>query len=281
MRAFLCALLSAIALLVGGCNDEAKPDPTSPENNRPPVVQPSRPGLLYCYYGTWENQMAETAAHTNCAWAGPQWGTSDGITNVVNRLTEARAAGNRCVILDVLVAYSGEAALRAYLDTLDARGLIGDYICALYPTDEPDLQGYSAQRVAETNAMVRRVAQDYPFIGGIPLAAIYTSSRGYPGVETYDWVGVDDYDQREGVLGNTYTHLKARLRPEQRILLVPGGMQCDDVAPFYTRAQSDPQVIGVLPFIWWDGWNNGGGQGVRSLPCRPQYESAGTRITNP
>lgn len=273
MRAFLFSLLSAIALVIAGCNegDSTPPAPSTPAPVSTPA--PARTDLLGGYYGTWDNQIAETQDHTNVQWAGPQWGTRDVYSNVIVRLQEARAANVRCVFLDVTMSYIGEEAVRAYFTRLHEAGVIDSRICALYPEDEPDLSGRTADEVVAANATVRKVAKDFPFIANIPIATIYTCTRGFPGVESVDWVGCDHYDDGARVIERRYPALKARLRPEQRLILVPGGHQCDDIATFYDYAQRDAQVVAIVPFIWFDGWEKGK-QGVRSLPCRASYIDA-------
>ena len=276
IRAFLCALLSAIALVA--CNEGKSPEPAQTGPLPQPPAQ-SRPGLLYGYYGSMHDQVAETANHVNLQWVSP-WGNLMPLDNVIARLTEARAWGIPRVVLDVPMAYEVDAEVktRAFFASLHAAGFIDSRISALYPVDEPDLHGKSAEEVIAANAMLRRVAAEFPFIANVPLAVIYTGRMEWPGIETYDWIGFDDYDRKEGVLSNaTWQDLKRRLRPEQRILLVPGAHQCDQVAPFYAKAQEDPQVLAIVAFIWFDAWDQRS-PGLRSLPCRASYEDVGRRI---
>lgn len=271
-------------MLLAACNegDSATPAPSSP----PPVSAPStgsRPGLLFGYYGSMDGQVAETADHVTLQWVSP-WSRAggDGLLAVKLRLQEARAAGIPCVVLDVPMAYGGEAGVRAFFDALNREGLIDSRICALYPVDEPDLVGHHAPEVIETNAMLRRVAKDYPFLASIPLAVIYTAKGEWPGIETYDWIGFDDYDRGPAVLSNdTWQDMKSRLRPDQRVLLVPGGAFGANPAPFYAKAQEDRQVIAIVAFIWFSGWDNGKRPGIRDLPIRPAYVDVGRRIKNP
>jgi hypothetical protein len=262
--------------MVGGCRegDSAPPQPTP---NPPPVSAPVRTDVLGGYYGTWENQIAETASHTNVQWAGPQWGTSGQVENVINRLREAQAFNVKCVVLDVPMSYLGEDSVRTYFRHLDAAKVIDSRICALYPEDEPDLVGRSAAEVTAANATVRRVAREFPFIAGIPIFTIYTCTRGFPGIESVDWASCDHYEDGPNVLARRYPALKARLRPDQRLALTAGGHQCDDPAPFYDYAQRDPQVVALVVFIWFDEWEKGK-RGVSSLPCRASYVDALTKI---
>jgi hypothetical protein len=281
MKRILSAIASAIASLVilAGCNgDTTAPAPASAP---PAAPQASRAGLLYGYYGSMDGQVAETADHVTLQWVSPWGAGGDGLQAVKLRLAEARQAAIPCVVLDVPMAYQGEEGVRAFFAELQRGGLIDSRICALYPVDEPDLVGRSSSEVRSTNAMLRRVAADFPFIAGIPLAVIYTAHGEWPGIETYDWVGFDDYDRHSAVLSNgTWRDMKARLRSEQRILLVPGGAFGEDIAPFFAKAQEDPQVLAIVAFIWFDNWD-GPKQGIRSLPVRTQYVAAGQRIKYP
>lgn len=228
-----------------------------------------------------DEQVAETADHINLQWVSPWSHTLDGLGAVEARLMEARAANVQCVMLDVPMAYETEESVRAYFRALTDAGLIDARICALYPVDEPDLVGHTPAEVQATNAMLRRVMRDFPFTPALPLAVIFTCTRGFPGIESYDWVSCDDYSSREAVLTKYIPQLKARLRPDQRLFLTAGAHQCDDVQPFFDYAQRDLQVIALVAFIWFDNWDGKGAPGLRDLPCRPAYTAAGARIKNP
>jgi hypothetical protein len=162
----------------------------------------------------------------------------------------------------------------------DAEGLIDSRICALYPIDEPDINVAGGEAlITQTNAMVRRVAAEYAFIPNIPLAAIYTSQKRWTGIASYDWVGFDDYGAGSDVLRNeVWQDMKSHLTPAQRIVLVPGAFKCVNVWDFYAKAQEDQQVIAIVGFIWYDGWDKPESQGLRSMGCRADYIAAAMRL---
>lgn len=276
-RAFLFALLSAIALVTAGCNEDSKP--ASPW--KPPVVSQARSDLLYFYYGD-TAAIAEAYDHVNAVmvWG---WGEKDWLSNVEDRLTEAREH-NLKVILGLPQSYGDTApdALRVVFSYLQSRGLLSNVV-ALYPADEPDLDKTDEQ-VRKVNAMIRGVAAEFPELAHVKLAVTYTSRGQWQGLETYDWIGFDDYTKGDAVLWNeTWIDLKARLRPEQRIILVPGGACNWKNRPdaFLAVAQTDPQVIAVMPFLWIDTDPPDPTVGIRSCTeTRAAYIDAGTRVIN-
>jgi hypothetical protein len=136
--------------------------------------------------------------------------------------------------------------------------------------------------IRTVNAMVRMVAAEFPELSGVNLAVIY-GDRGMPGIGSYDWVGFDKYDEHEAIFcDGRYDDLKAELRADQRIILVPGGASPwkQDPAPFYNKAVSDTQVLAIVPFIWQDNAAPGVGAGIRSNSTKPRYIQAGTLIKN-
>lgn len=245
----------------------------------PPVTPsgPARPGILFGYYGDMDGQVRETADHVDYLWTFG-W-TRDGTGSRAGRIAEARSQGITKVVLGIEEAYlpDGEARVRATLSELRAQGLLAGVI-ALYPIDEPEGRGKSADEVRAVNAMLRRVMADYPELAQTKLAVIYTGGRRWPGIETYDWVGFDDYNRGSAVLSNDqWDDLKRRLRPDQGILLVPGGSDPwrQDPLPFVSKALLDPQVVGIVGFIWFDDADRGVGAGIRSNPTRAAYCGAG------
>lgn len=278
MRVFLCALLSATGLLLASCNESGTSGGGAV--TPPPTSEASRAGLMYGYYGSRETQIAETADHVTLQWVSP-WDAGLGPLEAIKaRLREATAP----VILDVPVIQFNEGdeqRVREYFDTLRADGLITGRIRALYMQDEVDLLGIPDATVMSTAAMLRRVAAEYPFPPGVELWMIYTSRGLWPGIAAFDAVGFDAYQWGAGVLTSaTRRDMKARMRVDQKELLVPGAYQCDDAWAFYDAAQRDPQVLAIVAFIWFDEWAPGE-RGLRSQPCRQSYVDAALRIKTP
>lgn len=259
--------LTLLILALTGCGGGGG---SGPSVSGPIVPPPSlRSDILVGYYGDCPTCAMETADHTNLYFAffGDRFAG----------LRQARAAGFTRFCLGLWEAYlpDAESQVRSTLTNLNNAGLLGGIEC-LYPTDEPR---ESDAAVTAKNAMIRRVAGEFPALAGIKLAVIYASAR--PGIASYDWVGFDDYNAGCAVLGGAYDELKAALRPDQRILLVPGGADPwrQDPACFAARAHADPQVVAVVPFIWFDQADRGVGAGIRSNPTRKLYCEMGRVMT--
>lgn len=282
-RAFLCALLSAIALVAckggsGGGGASLPPEPHVPA----PV--PTRSGLVFAYYGDLASTVEEVKDHATHVWA---WGRGEGgwQKNTLERLHQARSAGLGVVLYPEVLHGPLEPAiaeLRAFLQSADAEGLL-PWIDVIYTGDEPDVNDRSDAEVRTINAAVRSLLAEFPALAGVQLAVIY-GVHGYPGIDTFDWVGVDSYDEREAIFTNgRYADLKRRLRGDQRVILVPGGADPWRQMPseFERVAHTDPQVIAVVPFLWIDTppeWGVGNGRGIRSNPTREAYRMVGKRI---
>lgn len=246
------------------------------------AVIAARP-LLFAYFGVMGSQIKETVAHVNCLFTmmwnfenwtpqGRQWIADQAIA----QLEEARDAGIKRFIVDVgpwifdpRFEYQGTAALAPFVDQLKARGLWG-YVDALYPIDEPDLVGID-------DAQMTRINTDLHAFGK-PVTTIYTDRRKWPGLATCDRPAFDKYDvdvHGDGVLAD----LKGRLRPDQRILLVCGGADPwrDNVRPVLAYANGDPQVDGIVAFIYGD---IGASKGIRNNGMIDEYKEVGTTIKN-
>lgn len=267
--------LAAIGLIScgGGGNSDRLPPDFSP-----------RVDLNYCYYGSLTYQLAEVYSHTTCAmityWEGEE-------TFFVNA-SRAKELGLG-LILELPQAYldNPETRIRNLFFQLQSLGLLSSVI-AFYPIDEPDENikvGDPTLVIREKNALIRRVMLEFPELAKTKLGVIYASSNDFPGVETYDWAGFDDYDAGDKIFTNgQYQKLKNALRPDQRIILVPGGASKWNQQPeaFRRKAQLDNQVILVMPFIWLDNADpkNGAFAGIRSNGLAPAYIEVGMEIKN-
>lgn len=249
-----CALVLACS---GGGATASGPAPQAPT-----VL---RKDLKFGYFGS---TLSEVVDHTNIYFAtGWREDQQQQIVDAVN-------AG-----LPVILYLHGVAEdyVRTQFDALKKAGVLAN-IVAIYPIDEPR----EAAPVVATNAMLRRVMAEYGM--SAKLMVIY-SVGSYPAIESYDWVGFDNYPAGSSIFTNgDYNKFKSLLRPDQRIVLVPGG--CDrwrnDPEPFFNVAETDPQVLMVMPFTWIDDADpaNGATAGIRSNGMAPAYKSAGLRIKN-
>jgi hypothetical protein len=280
-RLFVCVLLCTTALTLAACGGGGGSNVGS--GSTAPHEPPSSPmvrsaPLEFGYYGTWETtQVAETANHVTYAWV------MAGDTGI-SEIQEAQMRGVKGVIVDVSwlvyvrdvkpfrVHPQGADNLRAYLTTLRDAGVL-QTLSAVYPQDEPDVNGLSAQAVLKVNAMIRSVLAEFDL--HVPLVVIY-GTQGTPGIESYDIVGSDNYGDPEGAI----SRIDSIVSPTQKKLLVPGGWCADlnPIQPFLDKAESDPSVWGIAAFVWTD---NAGGTtycGIRSAPTRKSYCAAGKQI---
>jgi len=277
MFEFLRKLWDSILSLFGRGKISVDPAPTK-----------LRTDLYYGYFGSSEEQLAETKDHINFFMAA-QWGGPD---VQLKQVIEATAAGIP-VMLDFSEPYKkyfvgavpfdiaeGEIRVRNRFKELQDAGVLHNII-ALYPVDEPELYGWTAEQIRATNEMLRRVMAEFNM--SAKLAIFYTAAFTWMGVETYDWVGFDNYDAKENIFSNgDYLKLKKVLRSDQKIILIPGG--CDkwqtDPTLFFNKAQADSQVVAIMPFIWLDNADpaNGAFAGIRSNSMNAAYKSVGMKI---
>jgi hypothetical protein len=249
----------------------------------PPTHIP-RTDLNYCYYGSLSYQLAEVFEHTTC-YMVTYWEGEETLFAVASK---AKSLGLD-LILELPHAYldNPETRIRGFFLRLQSLDLLSSVI-AFYPIDEPDeniKNGDPTLVIREKNALIRRVMLEFPELANTKLGVIYASSNDFPGVETYDWVGFDDYDNGAEIFTNgQYQKLKDTLRPDQRIILVPGGASKWNQHPeaFKVKAQLDNQVILVMPFIWIDDADpkNGAFAGIRSNGLAPAYIEVGREIKN-
>jgi hypothetical protein len=193
-----------------------------------------------------------------------------------------------------------------FAQSLSRLGLI-DTVAAFYPLDEPDLCAVSPANVLTVLDIVhthpitagKPVAAIFTCDIARKYGGPYQSSGGHAyrdALRAYDWVGVDCYGTnniftdaawstrqfdfrcfcfRSTPGPNYYDNLKAQLDlSRQRLILVPQGFLsaegdawADDPQVFAAKASSDPAVILLAPFTWFDQPYY---PGVRSQPTLAQ-----------
>lgn len=243
-----------------------------------------RHDLYYGYYGSDDAQVDQTSGHVNLAWE-MRW---DGDAAAIKRLQTHHLP----TVLSVQWPLYGEstkalpdavAGLRALFDQYRASGVL-QQIIVLYPIDEPDGRGFNDPDVLVGNSLLRGVAAEYAELSGVKLGVIYSTHWSFPGISSYDWVGFDDYGQRSGIFVNgEYDRLKNTLRPNQRIILVPGGADPwkQDPTEFFNMAENDPQVVALVPFIWIDNYGQSTHLGIHSNGMATIYHLIGLQIVSP
>jgi len=203
----------------------------------------------------------------------------------------------------------------AFARTLAERGLL-DTVAAFYPVDEPDLCEVPAADVLQVLDIIRAhpltagkpIAAIFTCDIAKKFGGPYEKSGGHAygeALRAYDWVGVDCYGPddifsdpawsiKEFDLGcfctrttngpAYYDNLKMQLDlSSQRLMLVPQGFIAagsdglpDDPTRFSTKAATDPSVVLLAPFAWFD---HPFYPGVRSQPLlAAQWRSIGRAI---
>lgn len=273
----LLAIVVAVVVLRG----KRKPKPVSVVI--PPA--PQRSDLLFGFYGSWGDQIAETRDFASLHWELLR----DGATGAAANLKQA----NKTTVLDVdSCVWSGgkgkrairpdaEQALRHLFDTLQLSQVL-HLVKFIVPCDEPNQpkDNYEPLMPAAV-ALVRRVAGDYPQLAGVRLGCVYAGGKPMPHLDLFDVVGFDDYDAREGIFapGGQYDRMHERLRADQRTWIFPGGYAHQDPAPFMNFANAHPEVIAVVGFVWADSPDGQPWPGIRSIAgVREQYVAAGKSI---
>lgn len=188
-------------------------------------------------------------------------------------LASAKQAG-KPVILSLPEAYQSPEAVRAYFTLLQGLGLL-EQVAYLYPEDEPDLRR-SEDEIVLASATAKAISSEF---GIAPkLAVIYAGANDFPGLASFDLVGMDDYGKGVNVLRD-FDALRSFLNPSQRMMLVPGGADPwrHDPAPFMAYAQAHGDVAMVTAFLWSpDFADRGVGLGIRSNGLAGAYCEAFT-----
>jgi len=266
---WILVLVAICGIVLVACSGKETPAP--PANIPPPAYL--RTDLLYAYFGSNVEQIEETKDHVN-AHMVMNWGGNE---NQLQGMISAVKAGMK-LIVEIPQAYEGESTLRLRFNTFQENGLL-EHVIMWYPVDEPEKQGYDEQKVLNANNLLRTVSTEHGL--KIPIGVIYSADFNFPGISSYDYVGFDNYDAGDKIFTNgQFMRLKQLLKPEQKIILVPGGANPwkNDPEQFFNVAQRDMQVGLLMPFLWVD---HGGGIGIRSNELRQVYWSKGMKISFP
>ena len=202
----LAVLIASLILFACGGGGGGSSTPDSP-------LGPSRPGVYYGYYATCPTCLSATQDHINLIWET----RFDG-----DLMFSDMAQAKLPTVLDVDGLAWTEAELSAYFTALQAANVL-QYVVALYPVDEPDVNHVGEVQMQGIAVTLRKVASEFYELRDVKLAVIYGAGSNRPGISAFDWVGFDNYDAGTGVLGDQYYAFKALLRPDQRIILIPGG----------------------------------------------------------
>lgn len=279
------AILAVLAVVVGLI---VKKD-DKPDNYLPPEAAPVP--KEFGFYSSMTSQL-ETLGFTSLWWSADWEGPEKRLSNII----AAVRAGNR-IVLDVSgcffdPAQGGKALfgnsaerLRNLLSELRFNGVLKS-VAVLYPKDEPNLRNPNVcDLMPEVVAICRSVAAEFGHdTEGVMVGVIFSGNREFCDVSLYDLVGFDDYDERSGILrpGRAYDQMAARLRPDQKTWLIPGGTDGQDPVPFMNFAYAHPEVWAIVAFAWADDLPRPAGEkwpGISATPYRDMYVAAGKKLT--
>jgi len=256
-----------LALLLAACGGGGGSGSTEGST----TIPPSRPGLFYGYYGSCPTCLAGFQDHVNLLMTFPPW---DGEQQSIDDMT-------RAALPTILGTPTDPVALQSLLTDLRNANVLR-YVVALYPLDEPNLTGWTNATILPVLAQQRAVAAKFVELANVKLAVIYGPGSTLPGIGPggYDWVGFDDYNAGDYAADGELDIFESQLLPTQRVMMVPGGADPwhTDPRPFYIRAQSDPQVLVILPFLWRD---YSQGRGIGNNGQAPVYRPYGLAISHP
>lgn len=249
-----------------------------------------RTDLLYGYYGTMDNQVAETKDHINILWESMFQGEDKAISNILEAkmptvldvasysMKKVEATGRNYHYRD-----DCETVLRQLFVKMQSAGAL-QYVKAIYPMDEPNTNT-TAEDLQKAITSIKKVASEFPDLTGVKFMCIYAAKpETYECIDQFDILGVDDYEEKSRIFtsNGAYTKLKAKLRPDQKTIVIPGGAFGQDPTPFVNFAHENMEVMGVVPFVWFgpmqpaDKWV---GIGDNANPLKPDYIAVGKKLT--
>lgn len=245
-----------------------------------------RTDLLYGYYGCMNDQVDKTKDHVNLLWECQFQGYVKTAENIL--------AAKLPTVLDVApqimrqFADSGknfelhpdaEQNLRGLFLYLQSRDALR-YVVGLVPVDEPNTNAKSEQDLNAAIDIAISVSKEFPELHDVKMVVIY-AAKPYPyvSIERFDWVGVDDYEVLSEIFVNgTYDNIK---RSGKRTIILPGGGFGQDPEQFIRFAHLNPEVIAVVPFVYFTGENPKDtwiGIGDDRNPLREAYRAAGKAL---
>lgn len=273
----LAALLALASCGGGGGGSQPVTGPITP-------APPLRADLLFGYYGGCVTDVVEEAPHVNFYWA-TGWCSSSGtwFIDMAAELTAAKGAGIRNVVLalwpNMVWGPNAQAEATFQFQRLAAAGALQGFdTIAIYPQDEPDVNGYADADVTAAATAMRVAMKGIPELAAAKLAVIYNCrTTSPPGIASFDWVGCDDY----GSGCKAASAIEGfGLTDAQRAMVVPGGADPwrQDPACFLSYAEGHIKVVAIVPFIW---QTAAGHTGIRENGVRPLYCQAGRTVLAP
>lgn len=252
-----------------------------------PAPAALRTDLLLGYYGTYGDQVAETAGAVNLHWES-FWSGVDRAIEDIRRAAVATVLDLDSFVFDVdpktnarTPFADAEQRVRALFARLRDAGVLR-HVRVLVPKDEPNLsKGNVLRYLPSVVPMVRRVAADFDDLSGVLLGVIYMGGSNHDYAEMFDVVGFDDYSEKSAALkpGGMYDRMQGRLLPGQRTWIVPGASYGQSPEPWVNFAHAHHEVFAIVPFLWATVPWESDFKGIRDIPdMRAAWTAAGAAI---
>jgi len=182
----------------------------------------------------------------------------------VNALQQAGSLGMKVILEPYWHLFDGEKLRPDYQTRWDSyAAMVAPYIdnvLAIYTIDEPYHLGYSKAECDSANAAIKASFPNVPILINFAYPSV-DESLVIP--DNCDIVSFDYYGDFDPIPGY-HQILKSKLRPDQKMLLIPDGYKHGSTSPtdaeqqdwvtranqFYELAKSDSAVIGMMPFLW-------------------------------
>lgn len=254
-----------------------------------PMPSILRTDLHFGYYLSLPGQMAATADHTDLFWHAQFYG--------LDQLELELRDRPHAVVLDcapqlfkrydkATVSTTAATDLHIFFASLSARGLLAK-IKYLVPMDEPNLFCDSETDLLQALNILKSEAAKWPELADVKYICIYGEKADKLWcLDQFDIVGIDNYSQKSEVLTRgAHADLMRAVHPHQQVLVLPGAAYGQDPTPFIAYAHGNPQVWGVIPFIWShvpESADKEGWMGLQKQPPEAQerYRQAGLMTLN-
>lgn len=275
----LAAAALVLAALLAACGGGSGGGPPASGSITP--APQLRTDLLFGYYYGRADFILEQVDHANLYFVA-----GDPAEQVAT-LKAARAAGIRNLVLmlphaNAAGATPGAAERFEWLMQLEAAGVLTEDIVAVYWIDEANTDRHrrTAAQLRDQNAILRTVMAEFPALAGAKLATFYACPGDYPAIDSFDWVGCDDYGPGCAALDRYVEPMRRALLRGQRLMVIPGGADPwrQDPACFEAYAHGHAEVVAIVPFIWQTVVDEGVTyRGIRENGMAPLYREAGRK----
>lgn len=246
-----------------------------------------RKDLYIGFYGTQDNQVAETQGAFNLLLEGQFDGPDKCAQNILDAQVDtilyvaAQLFSDNVPGQKHTVRADAVVRLNAFFEMLRSKGAL-KYVKAICPIDEPNNTVKDAEELARAILTLKVATLQFPDLLGCKLATFYAADKPFICQDLYDWIGYDDYDMGSHILvSDKYRSFVQSLRPNQHVMLIPGAAYKQKPMPFVNYAQTHSEVIAVVAFLWLDERNTDvGAKGARSNGMAEQYLAAGRSVVN-